>query len=145
MPGTVDDLHHDGKLEHQSRVALAARDHLPARLGHSGSRERLALAHPVGAERCRGGCDRMNDSELVGDPRRDRGGAVAPRGDDPAERERGGEALDRRLVLDRDDAAAIGEGEPRRARVAVADRGPDAERPCGPQEPELRRARPEDE
>src|ERR1700722_8451958 len=87
----------------------------------------------------------MGDPELLGDPRRHRSRAVAPRGDEAARPERGGEALDGRLVLDRDDAAAVREPETGRAWIAVAGRGPDPERPRGPQKPELRRARSEDE
>ena len=66
--------------------------------------------------------------------------------DQPVERKRRGEPLDRRLVLDRDDAAAVGEARsPGAAGVAVADRDPDPARARRLEQPELCRPRAKDQ
>jgi len=55
----------------------------------------------------------------------------------PVDPERPDEPLDRRLVLGREDAAAVGEPEPGRRRVAVDDGHPEATPARGLQQPEL--------
>jgi len=67
----------------------------------------------------------------------DRDRPVRARRDDPVEVERAREPLDRRLVLRRDDAAAIRQTEPDRARVPVRDRSPHASRPGRLEQPDL--------
>ena len=61
---------------------------------------------------------------------------------DPVDLERAGEPLDRRLVLGREDAAAVGEAEAGRRRVAVDDGDPEAARARRLEQPELCGARP---
>jgi hypothetical protein len=60
------------------------------------------------------------------DARRHADRPVRPRGDDSVDREGGDQALDRRLVLRREDAAAVGEAEAGRGRIAVDDGDPQA-------------------
>ena len=120
---------------------LGRRQHLPARLGHPGRRERLALTHAVRAERSRRGRDRMRDAELLGDARRDGGRS----GRAPARsRRRARSAAASRSIAGSssigDDAAAVGVGESRCARVAVADGAPEPERAGRLEQAELRRA-----
>jgi hypothetical protein len=130
-----------GRLDDQRRLQrqLAVRDDLPARLGHSGLRESLSLAELVCRERRRCGRDWMRQAELRGHARRNGDRPVGARGDHSVGRERRREPLDRRLVLGRDDATAVGERKPGRRGVAVDDRRPDAVRPRSFEQPELRR------
>ena len=86
---------------------------LPARLRHAGGGKRLALAElarATSAVAAESGC---GEAELLGDPCGHGDRAVGARRDQAAEREGAAEALDRGLVVGRDDAAPVGEGETR--------------------------------
>ena len=83
----------------------------------------------------------MRQPRVLGDARRDRNGPIGAGRDDPVDRECEHEALDRGLVLGREDAAAIGVPEPRRARIAVDDGDPQPAGARGLEQPELRGAR----
>ena len=74
---------------------------------------------------------------MRGDPRRDPDRPVRPWGDQPVDRHRPDQTLDRRLVLGREDAAAVGEREAGRSRIPVDDGEPDAPRTRGLEQPEL--------
>ena len=138
--GPVRDLHDHGRRELD--VADRVRD-LPARLRDAGGRQRLALPELArGHERRRGG-QRVREAELLGDPRGTGNRAVRARSDQAAEREGVAEALDRVLVVGRDDAAPVRQREARRRGIAVADRRGDAERPRRLQHAELLGSAPE--
>ena len=68
----------------------------------------------------------MRQAEPLGDPRGDADRPVGAGGDQPVDSQGSRQALDRRLVLGREDAAAVGEAEARRRRIAVDDRHPNA-------------------
>ena len=106
-------------------------------LVYTSTGEALALAELVRRENGGRRRNRMRQAEPLGDPRRHGHGPVGSRRDDAVEVERGGEALDRGLVLGRDDAAAVGEPEAGRGGIAVGDRSPDAVRPRRLEQPEL--------
>ena len=132
-----------GRFHHArgSELRLPVTDRLPPRLRHAGGRERLTLSQLVRREHGGRRSQRVREAELGGDARGDRDGPVGSRRDQAVGLERGGEPLDRRLVLGRDEAAAGGELEAGRGRVAVADGRPDPVRTRSLEQPELRRAR----
>ncbi len=79
----------------------------------------------------------MRQACTLGDPRRDADRPVRARRDDPVDPERADEALDRRLVLGREDATAVGELEAGRRGIAVDDGDPEAARPRRLEQTEL--------
>ena len=79
----------------------------------------------------------MRQAGALGDACRDPDRPVGARRDDPVDLERPDQALDRRLVLGREDAAAVGEPEAGRRRVAVDDGDPEPAFVRGLQQPEL--------
>ena len=95
-------------------------------------RERLAEALPlpelVRREHRRRRLDRVREPAALGDPRCDADRPVRPRRDDPVDPEGADQPLDRRLVLGREDAAAIGEAEAGRGGIAVDHGDPEAAR-----------------
>ena len=95
------------------RQLVAAADDPPARLRHARLREPLALAQLVRREHGRRRRDRMRQPGALGDARGDADRPVGAGRDDPVDLERRRQALDRRLVLGREDAAAVGEAEAR--------------------------------
>ena len=70
----------------------------------------------------------MGQPGPLGYSRRDANGPVRARRDDAVDPERADEPLDRRLVLGREDAAAVGELEPGSAGIAVDHGDPEAAR-----------------
>ena len=61
----------------------------------------------------------MRQARMGGNPGRDADGPVGAGRDDPVDPERADEALDRGLVLGREDAAPVGEGKAGGAGIAV--------------------------
>ena len=115
---------HDDRPRHRGQLVVGP-DDPRARLGDSGLGEALALAQLVRGGDRRRRRDRVREAEALGDPRADADRPVGARRDDPVDVERVGEPLDRRLVLRREDAAAVGEPEAGRCRVAVDDGEPE--------------------
>jgi hypothetical protein len=82
----------------------------------------------------------MRQGCALGDAGRDRDRPVGARRDEPVDVECGDEPLDRRLVLRREDAAAVGVPEPGRRGIAVDDGDPQVEAVRRLEEAELRGA-----
>ena len=112
-----------------------------ARVGHAGRGEALALLQLRRGEDGGGAVDRMRQHLPLGDPRGDRDRPVDARRDDPVDALGGGEAVDLRLVLDRDDRAAVGEAETRSGGIAVERKDEEAAVAGGLEESELSGAR----
>jgi hypothetical protein len=110
-------------------------------MGDAGLGEALALAELRGGEHGGGRVDRVRERLALGDPGGDRDRPVDPGRDQPVDPLGRGEAVDLRLVLDRDDRAAVGEAEPGGGGIAVD--GDDEQPPVagGLEEPELSCAR----
>ena len=70
----------------------------------------------------------MRQPGPLGNPRRDPDRPVRARRDDAVDPERPDEPLDRRLVLGRENAAAIGEPEPGSTGIAIDHGDPEAAR-----------------
>ena len=130
-----------GRLDHDRagdvRRSVVSADHPRPRLGHTGRLEPLALTELVRREH--GGLrgDRMRQPGVLGDPRGHSDRPVGARGDDPVDVERAHEPLDRGLVLGGEEAAAVGEHEPGRARIAIDHGHPQSARTRGLEQTEL--------
>ena len=110
------------------------------RLGNAAGGEPLALADLRDG---RGGglrIERVGDPVPIGDPRGDRDGPVAPGRDDPVDRLRAHQAVERLLVLRRDERPPIRVLEAGRERIAIAGDHEQAALARGPQQPELGRS-----
>jgi hypothetical protein len=79
----------------------------------------------------------MRKAGVRGDPGGDAHRPVGAGSDHPVDRHRADQTLDRRLILGREDAAAVGEPEPGRRGIAVDDGEPDAAGTRGLEQPEL--------
>src|SRR5262249_5362648 len=90
-----------------------------ARMRYAGLGEPLALPELRGRGDGGGGVEGGGEHRACGDRGGERNGPVDARGDDPVDAPRGGEPVDLRLVLDRDDRPTVGEPEPGRSRVTV--------------------------
>ncbi len=127
----------DDAGEGRLRRDVVRADHVPLGLRHAGLVQPLALSELVRRQRGGPGGHRMRQPGALGDPCGDADRPVGSRGDDPVDRERADEAFDRGLVLDREDAPAVGEPKPRSRRIAVDDGEPEAARARRLEQPEL--------
>ena len=114
-----------GRLDDQDgtvccKPVLGPRDDVPARLGHAGLREALALLL-LGDGEARGRCASIGCGRpmALGDARGDPDRPVDPGRDHALDALGVGEALDALLVLGRDDRPPVRVLEPGRRRVAV--------------------------
>ena len=113
-----------GRLDHARVAERAGRrlgvlqrraDDMP-RVWHPGFGEALALAELRGREHRGRRVDRVRQHEPFRDPRRDRDRPVDSGRNEAVDPLGGGEPVELRLVLDRDDCATVGAGEPGRRR-----------------------------
>jgi hypothetical protein len=134
-----------GRLDHARVAERAGRrpgvlrrcaDDMP-RVWHPGFREAFALAELRGREHRGRGVDRVRQHEPFRDPRRDRDRPVDSGRNEAVDPLGGGEPVELRLVLDRDDCAAVCAGEPGRRGIAVGGDHVEAARTCGLEQPEL--------
>jgi hypothetical protein len=102
----------------RARLLPGRADHMPG-VRNACLGELLALPELRGREDSRRRIDRVRKSEPFGDPGRDRNRPVDSRRDDPVDPLGRREPVDLRLVLDRDDRAAVGEPKSGGGRVAV--------------------------
>ena len=136
LPLPVGRLHDDGAVDLGRLVAAA--DDPPPRLRHARLGEPLALAELVRREHRR----LPARSGAAARPAR-RSRAATPTGQSvpgemiPSIPSAADQPLDRRLVLGREDAAAVGEPEAGRGRIAVDDGDPEAARARRLEQPEL--------
>ena len=119
LPLPVGRLDDPGARNSLLQRLVGSLDDLPARLGHAGLREALALLLLGDGEARSRRVDRVRQAVALGDPCGDPDRPVDPGRDQPVDGLRVGQTLDALLVLGRDDRPPVRVLEPGRSRVAV--------------------------